>query len=594
MTSAYPGSLDSFNNPTGTTKTDATGYEHATQHANANDAIEAIQAELGTTPSGSYATVKARLEAGVSGSIQGAWDSSTAYVVGDIVTHNGMTWAAIDDSTDVEPTTDSGITTRFDADDYFVTSGDWGPLIYLNYDTPGTTTSFDTVDVWFVQNSTDTDLVIKQGGVTLATGTFPAGVGAGWRTATLSARITPVDSDDIQWEFDRTASGNFTIQYAGARGRRGVFTGTTEYWVVNSDIGGSSYWMIRKRLRDTTTAIPAWEALTSAPSAGSFADLADVDVASASTGDMLYLAAAPTAGWLWVGLPDTITGSGYYTNSYDPNAWDNSDSTSWNTGATEPAWTKADFGSPITASRVGLHSASVAKYWTLEVSDDNSNWTMLAEFMYATVNASETLYGFPETTARYWRFTASDGDWTDPYGFTLYTYVVDEGPKWSPLTPVADGLPTGGTTGQLLAKDTNTDYDVEWVDSYSAPVRDTEVYTTASLDDDAEETGTVTLAKGYRLLRIETDVPARVRVYTTAAKRTADASRPIGTDPTGDHGVVLDFVTTGSLLAADLSPTVDGWQNESTPGSSVPIAVQNLSGATDTVAVTFTYIQTEA
>lgn len=63
MTSSYPSSLDSFNNPTGTTKTDATGYEHATQHANANDAIEAIQAELGTTPSGSYATVKERLDA---------------------------------------------------------------------------------------------------------------------------------------------------------------------------------------------------------------------------------------------------------------------------------------------------------------------------------------------------------------------------------------------------------------------------------------------------------------------------------------------------------------------------------------------------
>lgn len=124
--------------------------------------------------------------------------------------------------------------------------------------------------------------------------------------------------------------------------------------------------------------------------------------------------------------------------------------------------------------------------------------------------------------------------------------------------------------------------------------RDTEVYTTASLADDAEETGTVTLAKGYRLLRIATDVAARVRVYTTAAKRTADAARAVGVDPTGDHGVVLDAVTTGALLAFDLSPTVDGWNNESTPSASIPIAVQNLSGTTDTVAVTFTFIQTEA
>jgi hypothetical protein len=36
---------------------------HATQHANANDAIEAIQTELGTDPAGASATVKARLDA---------------------------------------------------------------------------------------------------------------------------------------------------------------------------------------------------------------------------------------------------------------------------------------------------------------------------------------------------------------------------------------------------------------------------------------------------------------------------------------------------------------------------------------------------
>jgi hypothetical protein len=63
MASNYPGSLDSFNNPSQDTLEDATGYEHDLQHANANDAIEAIQGELGTDPAGLYSTVKARLDA---------------------------------------------------------------------------------------------------------------------------------------------------------------------------------------------------------------------------------------------------------------------------------------------------------------------------------------------------------------------------------------------------------------------------------------------------------------------------------------------------------------------------------------------------
>ena len=61
MATSYPGGLDSFTNPAAGDGLDSPS--HAGQHANANDAIEAVQAELGTTPSGSYATVKARLEA---------------------------------------------------------------------------------------------------------------------------------------------------------------------------------------------------------------------------------------------------------------------------------------------------------------------------------------------------------------------------------------------------------------------------------------------------------------------------------------------------------------------------------------------------
>lgn len=101
------------------------------------------------------------------------------------------------------------------------------------------------------------------------------------------------------------------------------------------------------------------------------------------------------------------------------------------------------------------------------------------------------------------------------------------------------------------------------------------------------------MASGYRVLRVSTDRVARVRLYTTAAKRDADATRPAAGTPTGDHGLLLDVLTTTSMLTLDLSPTMDGWDAKVTPDGVIPITVDNLSGSTGTVTATLTYLQTE-
>lgn len=127
------------------------------------------------------------------------------------------------------------------------------------------------------------------------------------------------------------------------------------------------------------------------------------------------------------------------------------------------------------------------------------------------------------------------------------------------------------------------------------PLRQTTQVTSSSLANLASQQTTIALPSGYRLYRIETDVPARVRLYTTQAKQIADASRIVGIDPTGDHGVMLDFVTFDGatpVLSADLSPTVDGFDGSVSPSGSVFITITNLSGATDTVTVTLSYSRT--
>lgn len=63
MPSSYPGSLDELNSGVGTSGQALSSPDHPAHHTALADAVEAVQGELGTDPSGAAATVKARLDA---------------------------------------------------------------------------------------------------------------------------------------------------------------------------------------------------------------------------------------------------------------------------------------------------------------------------------------------------------------------------------------------------------------------------------------------------------------------------------------------------------------------------------------------------
>ena len=70
MTTAFPTALDNFTNPASTDLLSQAGVSHADQHANANDAIEALEARVGITNSAdvtSHDNRIAALEAGGAG-----------------------------------------------------------------------------------------------------------------------------------------------------------------------------------------------------------------------------------------------------------------------------------------------------------------------------------------------------------------------------------------------------------------------------------------------------------------------------------------------------------------------------------------------
>lgn len=98
MSTQYPNSLDNFVNPTPTDTLNSTTVPHAEQHANLNDAVEAMQTVLGINPAGSHLTVKDRI-INAEGLIQtqsvlnGLSDVTISSAVnGNILRYNGSQW----------------------------------------------------------------------------------------------------------------------------------------------------------------------------------------------------------------------------------------------------------------------------------------------------------------------------------------------------------------------------------------------------------------------------------------------------------------------------------------------------------------------
>ena len=116
--------------------------------------------------------------------------------------------------------------------------------------------------------------------------------------------------------------------------------------------------------------------------------------------------------------------------------------------------------------------------------------------------------------------------------------------------------------------------------------------TASGLADGSSANLTITAAKTYALLKIQTSHAAWVSIYTSTAARTADASRLEVTDPQPGSGVIAEVITTDGATQA-ITPGTIGWNDDGTPSTNVYVKVVNKSGSTQDLTVTLHYVQLE-
>jgi hypothetical protein len=98
MSTQYPNALDNFVNPTATDRLDSNTVPHHVQHANLNDAVEALQTVIGLNPAGSHLTLKDRVinaetlitEQSVLNGLTDVTINSVA--TGQVLRYNGSAW----------------------------------------------------------------------------------------------------------------------------------------------------------------------------------------------------------------------------------------------------------------------------------------------------------------------------------------------------------------------------------------------------------------------------------------------------------------------------------------------------------------------
>jgi len=124
------------------------------------------------------------------------------------------------------------------------------------------------------------------------------------------------------------------------------------------------------------------------------------------------------------------------------------------------------------------------------------------------------------------------------------------------------------------------------------PARTTTSITTPVLANNDTANVQIVGFKSYIIQKFTTSCAAWVRLYTDGPSRANDASRLQSTDPLAGTGVIIEFITTGANTQL-VTPGVFGFNNDTTPNTTIYAAITNQSGVSNTVNVTISLLQSE-
>ena len=156
-----------------------------------------------------------------------------------------------------------------------------------------------------------------------------------------------------------------------------------------------------------------------------------------------------------------------------------------------------------------------------------------------------------------------------------------------------NGIPSQtGNAGKYLTTNGSA---LSWATVSGLSSRVSPVTTTGALLANAIGNISITGYKTYALLAMFVELPAWVRLYTTAAARTADAGRLESVDPSPGSGVIAEVITTASNETVIFTPAILGF-NFDTPSTTTTIyaAVKNKSGGLATIQIILNLLQLEA
>ena len=118
--------------------------------------------------------------------------------------------------------------------------------------------------------------------------------------------------------------------------------------------------------------------------------------------------------------------------------------------------------------------------------------------------------------------------------------------------------------------------------------------TTGSVGAAATTNLNITAFKSYGLLKVGISSAAWVRLYVDAASRTSDATRSYLTDPVPGSGLIAEVRTeTAGVSTFSMTPGVIGWNNDTTPATTVYAAVTNNESSAADITVTLTVVKME-